>query len=63
MTIMKQKYAVFILLGFLIGATFGLFLGSANENVIQGVTIGAASGLFSGWFAAIAVQAINENKE
>jgi ABC-type uncharacterized transport system permease subunit len=59
---MNKKFGIFILLGMLIGATFGVFLGAALENPLLGVSLGALVGVFLGWFIAAAVIE-NQNKK
>ncbi len=56
---MNKKFGLFILLGLLIGGTFGTFFGAALENPFWGVALGALGGVFIGWFIAAAAM---ENK-
>ena len=53
---MKRKFALLIFVGMGFGAIYGVFLGTAIENSILGVAIGAISGMFIGWFGAVAAQ-------
>lgn len=51
---MDKKIGLFILLGMLIGGTFGIFLAAPLENPLLGVALGALGGVFIGWFIAAA---------
>jgi hypothetical protein len=51
---MDKKFGLFILLGLLIGGTFGIFFGAPLENPLLGVGVGALGGIFLGWFIAAA---------
>jgi hypothetical protein len=53
--IKMKRSGVFILLGLLFGATFGVFLGAAIQNPVLGIGLGALSGVFLGLFTAAAV--------
>jgi len=46
---------LYVVLGLLIGAIFGLGLGAANGNTILGLGLGALAGVFIGWFIGAAV--------
>jgi hypothetical protein len=50
-----NKSGIFILLGLCIGATFGVFLGAAIQNMVLGTGLGALGGVFLGLFTAAAV--------
>jgi ABC-type uncharacterized transport system permease subunit len=52
---MKQRFGVYIFLGLLIGAVFGMFLGGGSANPILGIGGGAFAGAAIGWFIAAAV--------
>ena len=52
---MDRKRSIFIFLGLLIGAQFGIFLGKAIGNMLLGIGIGALAGLFIGWFIVAAI--------
>ncbi len=52
---MNKKFGLFILLGLLVGSTFGIFFGPVLENPLLGVGLGALGGVFIGWFIAAAV--------
>jgi len=56
----EQKFGIYIFVGLLIGAFFGMLLGNANP--ILGVGSGALAGVFIGWFIAAAVME-KENKD
>lgn len=51
---MEQRDGIFIFLGLIIGAVFGMGLGAANGNVLMGIGLGALAGTFIGWFGAMA---------
>ncbi len=51
---MNKKFGLFILLGMLLGSTFGTFLAAPLENSLLGVALGALGGVFIGWFIAAA---------
>lgn len=57
---MNKKFGVFVFLGLLIGATFGVFFGAALNNPRLGVALGAVGGLFIGWYI---FAAISENQK
>lgn len=59
---MNKKFGIFILLGLLIGATFGVLLGSANGNPFAGLAVGALAGVFIGWYAAVIEQQLTNRK-
>ena len=52
---MERKFGLFVFLGLLIGALFGMFLGAGGANPILGIGGGALAGVFIGWFIAAAV--------
>jgi hypothetical protein len=39
-------------LGLLVGALFGLGIGTLNKNIVTGLQIGTLIGVFIGWFIA-----------
>ena len=45
---MDKKFGYIVLLGLLIGAVFGMGIGSANGNPVLGIGIGALAGVLSG---------------
>ena len=53
---MDKKFALYIVIGMAIGALFGTSFGPAIENELLAVAFGALSGVFIGWFIALAVQ-------
>ena len=58
-----KKNGVSVFLGLLIGATFGVLLGSANGNPLAGLGLGTLAGVFLGWFiAAIDLENKKSNK-
>jgi ABC-type uncharacterized transport system permease subunit len=59
---MDKKFGYVVLLGLLIGAVFGMGIGSANGNPLLGIGIGALAGVFLGWFIAAAVLQEEKNK-
>jgi len=58
---MNKNFGLFILLGLLVGGTFGIFFGAPLENPLLGVGLGALGGVFIGWFIAAAAME-NEKK-
>jgi ABC-type uncharacterized transport system permease subunit len=52
---MKRKFGLYIFLGLLIGAFFGMFLAAGSANPFLGIGGGALAGVFIGWFIAAAV--------
>lgn len=46
---MDNSPAFPIFLGLLIGAMFGLLIGTINGNAVHGMQLGAMAGLFIGW--------------
>jgi hypothetical protein len=60
---MERKFGYYVVLGLVIGVVFGIGLGAANGNTIWGIGLGALSGVFMGWFVAIAVFKNQEKKE
>jgi uncharacterized protein YcfJ len=57
--IMNKKFGLFILLGLIVGGTFGTFFGPVLGNPLLGVGLGVLGGVFIGWFIAAAAM---ENK-
>jgi hypothetical protein len=49
---MNKKFGLFILLGLLLGGTFGIFFAAPLENPLLGVALHALA--FIGWFIAAA---------
>lgn len=60
---MDKKFGIYIFLGLLIGAVFGMGLGAANGNAAFGIGGGALAGVFLGWFVAAAVQQSQNHKK
>lgn len=52
---MDKKIGIYVVVGLLIGAVFGLGVGAANGNAITGIGIGALVGVFLAWFIAAAI--------
>lgn len=55
---MNKQFGLFIVVGLAVGASFGVFIGTAIENTPLGIALGAMGalgGLFLGWFLAAAV--------
>jgi ABC-type uncharacterized transport system permease subunit len=52
---MKRKFGLYVFLGLLIGAFFGMLLGAGSANPLLGIGGGALAGVFIGWFIAAAV--------
>ena len=52
---MNKKFSLFILAGMSIGASFGIFIGAAIENMPLGIAFGAMGGLFISLFIEAAV--------
>lgn len=52
---MDKRFGLFILLGMIVGAMFGVSF-TANGNQLTGVFGGAVAGVFVGWFIAAAVR-------
>ncbi len=60
----KRRFGIYIFLGMLIGALFGIFLASGRENPILGIGSGAFAGAAIGWFIAAAVlEKENQNRK
>ena len=54
---MKRKYAIYILIGMVIGAVFwGTAFRNAHLIPYHQVLIGAAAGMFISWFIAAAIR-------
>lgn len=53
---MNKRFGIFILIGLLVGAMFGLVYVPATGNVPLSMGMGALAGLFAGWFAAVAAE-------
>ena len=51
----ERKFGLYVFLGLLIGALFGVFLGAGSANPILGIGGGAFAGAAIGWFIAAAV--------
>lgn len=58
---MKKIFGVYVFLGWLIGAGFGIFVGFGSGNLSAGFWSGTLVGVAIGWFAAAAV--IKKEKE
>ena len=52
---MDKKFGLFILVGLSIGASFGMFIGAAMENMPLGIAFGALGGLFISLFIEAAI--------
>jgi hypothetical protein len=52
---MDEKSGVYIVLGLVIGAVFGVSLGPAIGNTFLAIALCAFGGAFVGWFIAAAV--------
>lgn len=52
---MNKKFGLFILGGLAVGASFGIFIGAAMENIPLGIALGAMGGLFISVFIDAAV--------
>jgi ABC-type uncharacterized transport system permease subunit len=59
---MKRRFGIYVFVGMLIGAFFGMFLGAGSTNHILGVGGGALAGAAIGWFIAAYVME-NEKKK
>jgi len=59
---MKRKFGIYIFLGLLVGALFGIFLGAGSANPILGIGGGALAGVFIGWLIAAAVMEKEKKK-
>jgi ABC-type uncharacterized transport system permease subunit len=59
---LKRKFGIYIFLGLLIGAVFGMFLGAGSTNPFLGVGGGALAGVFIGWFIAAVVMEKEKKK-
>lgn len=51
---MEGKFGYYIVVGLLVGTTFGMGMGAANGNTIWGIGLGTLGGVFIGWFVAVA---------
>jgi membrane protease YdiL (CAAX protease family) len=60
---MKRKFGIYVFLGLLIGALFGIFLGAGSENPFLGIGGGAFAGAAIGWFIAAAVMEKGNKKK
>ena len=58
----KRKFGIYIFVGLLIGAVFGIFLGAGSANPFFGIGGGALAGVFIGWFVAAAVRQNQKDK-
>ncbi|NJO81784.1 MAG: hypothetical protein HC828_02750 [Blastochloris sp.] len=58
---MERTFGLYIVLGLVIGAVFGMGLGATTGNVLWGIGLGALAGVFLGWFVAAAMFE-NQNK-
>ena len=52
--LLEDKFGYYLIAGLLIGTVFGLGLGAARGNNLLGIGIGALTGVFIGWFVAVA---------
>ena len=59
---MKRKFGIYVFLGMLIGAAFGLFFGAGGVNPLFGVGGGALVGVAIGWFIAAAMMEREKEK-
>jgi ABC-type antimicrobial peptide transport system permease subunit len=59
---MDRKFGLYIVLGLVIRAVFGMGVGAASGNTIFGIGLGALFGVFVGWFVAAALENRKKNK-
>lgn len=59
---MERRFGIYIFLGLVIGAVFGMGVGAASGNTIFGIGLGALFGVFIGWFVAAALERRKKNK-
>ena len=59
---MERRFGIYIFLGLVIGAVFGMEVGAASGNTIFGIGLGALFGVFIGWFVAAALEIRKKNK-
>ena len=59
---MDRKFGIYIVLGLVIGAVFGMGVGAASGNIIFGLGLGALFGVFIGWFVAAALENQSKHK-
>ncbi|MCL4830742.1 MAG: hypothetical protein KJZ95_25525 [Caldilinea sp.] len=58
---MEQNPGIYVGLGLMIGALFGVFFGQASGNALPAIAIGALGGVFIGWYIAAAQGIDNRN--
>jgi hypothetical protein len=59
----KQKFGLYIFLGFAFGGILGIALGTVNGNIFNGFWIGASIGVSLGWFIAAAIFEKNKKEK
>lgn len=60
---MNKKFGLYIILGLIVGANFGIFFGPALGNPSLSIALGALGGVFIGWFISVAVLEYSKNKD
>ena len=49
---MNKKFGLYIVLGLIVGANFGIFFGPVVGNTSLAIALGALGGVFIGWFTS-----------
>jgi len=59
---MDKKFALYIIIGMVLGAIYGAFFGPALGNNFLAIALGAIGGVFLGWFVAADIHEHDKNK-
>ena len=59
---MNKKYGLYIILGLIVGANFGILFAPVLENKALGIALGALGGVFVGWFVAAIIVERSKDK-
>jgi hypothetical protein len=60
---MNKKIGLYIILGLIVGANFGIFFGPVLGNTSLAIALGALGSVFIGWFISAAVLENSKNKD
>jgi hypothetical protein len=60
---MNREFGLYIILGLIVGANFGIFFGPVLGNTPLAIALGALGGVFIGWFIAAAVLESTKGKD